>query len=115
MAQDKLLRRLEAKIDALLKERGIHASDIDWGPETSTTRPERELTPQEQDAIDNAPKAEATIAPEQRGPRVTQTNAPDTSSSVPKDAVGDVTIETTQPSGKTTVETKSASEAKKKG
>jgi hypothetical protein len=115
MAMDKAFRRIEAKIDALLKERGIHARDIDWGPETPARAP-RELTAAEQQAIDNAPKPTPVAGPP-RGPRVTAQNAPDTSSSVPvvpADAVGTVTIETTQPDGKTTVDTMPASEAKRK-
>lgn len=74
MAQDKLYSRLEAKIDALLEKSGLKPADF-----SNVARPQaqaRKLTAAEQDAIDNAPKAEATIPPQEKGPRVTALNAP---------------------------------------
>lgn len=82
MAADKQMRRLERKIDALLEHAKIDLAQFETGE--SAPRPPRELTPQEQEAIDNAPKAEATIPPQEHGPRVTEQNAPSTASSVPK-------------------------------
>jgi hypothetical protein len=103
--------RLEAKLDALLEKSGIDLAQFDAQP----TREARELTPQEQDAINNAPKV--TVVPDVvRGPRVTAQNAPDVSSSVPKvpaDAVGSVTVETRQPGGGVDVKTVPASKGKK--
>lgn len=105
MAADKLYRRLEAKIDALLGKAGIDPAD--FGDSAPAPREERTLTAAEQQAIDNAPKP--TPVPQPAVPRrTTTTNAPDTSSSVPKDAVGSVTVETKTPNGKTKVETKPA-------
>lgn len=114
MATEKWVSRLEAKIDALLEKAGIHARDIDWGPEPAT-RQARELTAAQQQAIDNAPATPAAAPPATKGPRVTQENAPDTSSSVPtapQGAVGSVTVETKEPDGGTKVDTKPASQAK---
>lgn len=94
MAMDKLYRRLEAKIDALLEKNGLKPADFNDAPAPARTR---ELTAAEQQAIDNAPKAEASVPPQEQGPRVTAQNAPDTSSSVPsapRDAVGNGTVET---------------------
>lgn len=115
MAMDKINREINRKLDLILDKLGIkdEANQFDDGLIVTTFR-KREVTPQEQDAIDNAPKAEASVPPAERGPRVTQQNAPDTSSSVPRDAVGSVTVETKQPSGKTSVETKPASAVKGK-
>lgn len=98
MAQDKVLSRLEAKIDALLDKAGIDRAQFEASGLAYGARSERALTPQEQEAIDNAPDAPATVPPAEAGPRVTAQNAPDTRSSVPKK-----------------VETKPASEAKGKG
>jgi hypothetical protein len=107
MAQD----RINRKLDLIMEHLGIDTSEF-----TPRPAPPRKLTPQEQQAIDNAPRP-TPITDTQRGPRVTAQNAPDTSSSVPvvpADAVGTVTVETRQPDGKTEVTTKPASEAKHK-
>lgn len=98
---NKWQRTIEAKLDALLDKAGIKPEDV--VPETPAPEP-RKLTAAEQQAIDNAPKP-TPVAGQERGPRVTAQNAPDTSSSVPPDAVGKVTVETKQPSGDTTVKT----------
>jgi hypothetical protein len=110
MAADKLYKRLEAKIDALLENAKIDTAQF---ADSDTNRGQaRKLSAAEQDAIDNAPKAEASVPPAERGPRVTAQNAPDTSSSVPQDAVGSVTIETRQPDGDVDVDTVPADRAK---
>jgi hypothetical protein len=114
MAADKLYKRLEAKIDALLEKSGVDMAQFE---EADTNRGQaRRLSAAEQDAINNAPKAEATIPADARGPRVTAQNAPDTSSSVPtvpSDAVGTVTVETREPDGNVTVDTVRADDAKR--
>jgi hypothetical protein len=111
MAADKLYKRLEAKIDALLEKSGVDMAQFE---EADTNRGQaRKLSAAEQDAINNAPKAEATIPADARGPRVTAQNAPDTSSSVPQDAVGTVTVETRAPDGNVTVDTVRADDAKR--
>lgn len=81
MAMDKQFRRLEAKIDALLKKNGVDPAQ--FTEQAQAARPSRELSAAEQQAIDNAPKAEASIAPTEQGPRVTNQNAPSIASSVP--------------------------------
>lgn len=83
MATDKWVARLEAKLDALLKKAGLDAKDFDAAP--AAVKPHK-LTPQEQEAIDNAPEAEATIPPAEELPRLTDQNAPSTKSSVPPKA-----------------------------
>lgn len=83
MATEKWVALLNAKLDALLKAQGIDMKQFDEAAAMQTAAPARELTPQEQQAIDNAPKAEATVPPDPRGPRITPMNAPDTSSSMP--------------------------------
>lgn len=83
MAADKLYRRLEAKIDALLEKANLKPADFDNVGVESPQRSARELTEAEKQAIANAPKAEAAPPPAERGPRVTAQNAPDTSSSTP--------------------------------
>src|SRR5687767_3060536 len=119
MATDKWVARLEAKLDALLEKSGVDMAQFDNTSTTTTNggRGERELTALEQQAIDNAPKAEATVPPaDARTQRTTATNAPDTSSStppVPADAEGSVTVETTQPDGDTNVRTMSADTARR--
>jgi hypothetical protein len=111
MAADKLYKRLEAKIDALLEKSGVDMAQFE---EADTNRGQaRKLSAAEQDAINNAPKAEATIPADARGPRVTAQNAPDTSSSVPQDAVCTVTVETRAPDGNVTVDTVRADDAKR--
>lgn len=58
MAQDKAFRRIEAKLDALLEAQGIDPDEIDTTGDVAdraAARQERKLTPQEQDAINNAP------------------------------------------------------------
>lgn len=82
MATDKWVARLEAKLDALLEKNGLKPADYE-DMATSPSPAPRKLTEAEQQAIDNAPKAEATIPPQGRGARMTAENAPDTSSSVP--------------------------------
>jgi hypothetical protein len=79
MAMDKMNRAILARLDALLDKAGIDPADFDDAP---APRVARELTPQEQQAIDNAPVVPVAQPPEQ-GPRVTPQNAPDMSSSVP--------------------------------
>lgn len=113
MALDKRYREINRKLDLLLEKAGIDPNE--GATETPAPQP-RELTAAEQQAIDNAPKPTPVAGPV--GPmRMTVTNAPDTSSSVPsvpQGAVGDITIETRQPDGKTEVTTKPASEVKRK-
>jgi hypothetical protein len=115
MAADKQMRRLERKIDALLEASNVDMAQFETD-DTPNRGQARKLTAAEQDAINNAPKAEATIPETVAKPRVTAQNAPDTSSSVPKvpaDAVGSVTVETQEPDGDVNVDTMPASEAKK--
>lgn len=78
---EKWMRRLEAKLDALLQKSGIEPASVTVAAQPAKSR---ELTPQEQEAINNAPKTEAMILPKTERPRVTAQNAPDTSTSVPK-------------------------------
>lgn len=73
MAQDKLLLRLEAKLDALLKQAGIDPDSIEGTPIRVPIT--RKLTPAEQQAIDNAPKP-TPAQPVQNGPRTDANNAP---------------------------------------
>lgn len=119
MATEKWIARLEAKLDALLEKSGIDMAQFEQA-EPANRGQARKLTAQEQDAINNAPKAESTIPPQEKGPRVTQQNAPDTSGStpptprVPSDAVGSVTVETKEPDGDVTVDTMPANDAKGK-
>lgn len=57
MPQDKMLNRMEAKLDALLDKAGLDPDDYQTqSPHGYGGRVARELTPQEQEAIDNAPK-----------------------------------------------------------
>lgn len=129
MSMDKNLRRLEAKLDALLEDAGLDPAEFGETQEgKEAARPPRELTAAEQQAVDNAPATPAATPPERKGPRVTQENAPDTSSSVPKEAAGgklqaagteaDSPASSQQPTassqqdGDTKVETKPASQAK---
>jgi hypothetical protein len=120
MAMDKALKRIEAKLDALLTRSGMTEKEIGEIVDSRMVNmldrvaEPRKLTPAEQQAIDNAPKPTPVVGPG-RGPRVTATNAPDTSSSVPRvpaDAVGSVTVETQQPDGDVTVQTMDADAAK---
>lgn len=124
---DKSLTRIEAKLDALLEKQGIKPADFAETKTAAAPAP-RELTELEQQAIDNAPKTPVAEPPATRGPRVTATNAPDTSSSVPTtpvvprreassvppEAVGSVTVETKEPGGHLSVDTMSADEARRK-
>lgn len=112
MAQDKQLARLEAKLDALLEKSGLDPED--FGPSGGKTPPRQaaKLTAAQQQAIDNAPKyveAKATGSATQGVPETPPANQPAT---VPPDAVGDVTVQTTEPSGEKKVETKPASRVK---
>jgi hypothetical protein len=113
MAADKMMRRIEAKLDALLEKSGVDMAQFDDIAPVNRGQ-ERKLTAAEQQAIDNAPKAEATVPEAQAGPRVAAQNAPDTSSSVPQDAVGTVTVETKEPDGDVSVQTMPADKAKGK-
>lgn len=54
MAQDKQFRRMEAKIDALLEKAGIDVASFDT--QQQAAKQERKLSPQEQDALNNAPQ-----------------------------------------------------------
>lgn len=90
MATDKWVARLEAKLDLLLEKAGMTEKQIEAAVAKQMTsilegadRQPRKLTPQEQEAIDNAPKAEATIPPAGAAPRLTDQDAPGTKSSVP--------------------------------
>lgn len=56
MAQDKQLSRIEEKLNALLEKQGIAVADYEQSAAKAASRPPRELTPAEQQAIDNAPK-----------------------------------------------------------
>lgn len=96
IVNDKMLRRIEAKLDALLDKAGIDSAKFEQAPPALRRRT---LTAAEQQAIDNAPKPTPVQEPE-RGPRVTVTNAPSVASSVPPNAVGSVTVEKKEPSGK---------------
>lgn len=115
MPQSKELARIEAKIDALLDKAGIKPDEV-VDPMATGARAPRKLTAADQQAIDNAPATPAVeLDKTNRPPRVdAATNAPDTSSSVPPDAVGQVTVETQQPDGDTTVKTMPANAAKGK-
>lgn len=116
MPFSKELARIEAKLDALLEKSGLKPDEI-VEPMSTASRPAHKLTKQEQQAIDNAPATPVAAPPASKGPRVTATNAPDTSSSVPavpSDAVGNVTVETKQPSGNVSVDTMPASRTKGK-
>ncbi len=75
MAQDKQFRRIEAKLDALLEKQGIDVASFDT-QQQQPARQERKLSPQEQDALNNAPLPK----PDLRG--------------IPNDAEGNVTVET---------------------
>lgn len=87
MATDKALLRLEAKVDALLEKAGLKPADFaGTSPLGYGGRVPPKLTPEEQQAINNAPKAKATIPPTEKGPRVTAQNAPSVASSVPASA-----------------------------
>jgi hypothetical protein len=116
MATEKWVARLEAKLDALLANANIDMAQFDDTETKQPTRAARELTAQEQDAINNAPKTPAAEPDTPRGPRVTAQNAPDTSTSVPtvpSDAVGTVTVETKETDGDVSVDTMPASDAKR--
>lgn len=78
---NKELRRIEAKLDALLKDRKIDPDSIEVTKPAAAQSP-RPLSEAEQQAIANAPKPTPppVAAP---GPRVTATNAPSVASSVP--------------------------------
>lgn len=131
---DRIQRRLEAKIDALLQHAGLDPATIQGDVEMRPPTPA--LTEAEKAAIANAPATPVAVerAP---GPRVDPitnapvtpafapppdpvTNAPSTpsaspatapvedSAAIPPEAEGSVTVETEQPSGETTVETVTA-------
>lgn len=75
MAQDRILARIEAKLDALLKERNLKPADYE-ATTTAATQP-RKLTEAEQQAIDNAPETPVgATGPEANAPRTTTLNAP---------------------------------------
>lgn len=82
--QDKVLLRLEAKIDALLEKSGLKPKD--FADASPAPRPAPKLTAEEQQAIDNAPKTPVGAnGPVGTGPRVEPTtNAPSTAASVPE-------------------------------
>lgn len=61
MAQDKQLSRIEAKLDALLEENGLDPSEYGGTQEKQAAAPARELTPAQQQAIDNAPKVTPAV------------------------------------------------------
>lgn len=106
---DKNLQRIEAKLDALLKEHSIKPEDVKVA--APAARAPAPLTPQQQAAIDNAPKTPTgSSGPAANAPRVeASTNAPVTPTPpVPPEAIGPVTVETTQADGTTTVQTKDA-------
>lgn len=75
MAQDKQFSRIEKKIDALLEKQGIDVASFDTQQQTKQAR---KLSPQEQDALNNAPLPK----PDLRG--------------IPDDAEGNVTVETVE-------------------
>lgn len=106
---DKALARIEAKLDALLKEHNIKPDEV-TAAATPAPRAARQLTAAEQQAIDNAPKTPiGANGPADAAPRTdAATNAPNTGSSVPADAEGPLTIETTQPDGSTSTTIKPA-------
>lgn len=83
MALDKWQTRFEAKLDALLKKHDLKPADFADTAAAAAAAPK--LTPEEQQAIDNAPKTPTGAnGPVGNRPRVNAaTNAPDTSSSVP--------------------------------
>lgn len=56
MAVDKVLLRIEAKLDAILQRAGLDPAEFGGTQEKAQSRPPRELTAAEQEAIDNAPK-----------------------------------------------------------
>lgn len=56
MAVDKVLLRIEAKIDALLEEQGLDPAEFGGGtPAKRVAPPAPKLTPQQREAIANAP------------------------------------------------------------
>lgn len=79
---NKELRRIEAKLDALLKKNNIKPEDVEVTKQ-SAAQAAPKLSAAEQQAIDNAPKPTPPPVAAQ-GPRVTATNAPSVASSVPK-------------------------------
>lgn len=56
MSQDKVLLRMEQKLDALLQESGLDPADFGEAGGKAPPRPTPTLTPAQQEAIDNAPK-----------------------------------------------------------
>lgn len=100
MAVDKVLLRIEAKLDALLKEAKLDPAKFGGEAGKGTRRPAPKLTQAQQEAIDNAPKhVEAR-------PIATQPTPPPPA---PPEAVGQATVLTEQPDGKTTTQTKPVS------
>lgn len=127
MAVDKVLQRIEAKLDALLAANDI--DPLEYPAAKAAARPPRELTPAQQQAIDNAPKhieaVRTTGQPPAPGAPVTPPAPPkgeeepdpdddddDDGGQLPDDAVGNATVVTKQPDGTTTTQTKPVGELK---
>ncbi len=87
MAQDKQNRLIVSMLRALCEKQGIDVSSFDT-QQQQPARQERKLTPQEQDALNNAPLPK----PDLRG--------------IPNDTDGNVTVETVE-----TVDTTEADDA----
>lgn len=77
---NKELRRIEAKLDAILKALKVKPEEYEVPTPAAQAAPK--LSAAEQQAIDNAPKPTPPPVAAQ-GPRVTATNAPSVASSVP--------------------------------
>lgn len=108
MAQDKQLARIEAKLDALLEEQGLDPQEFQQPQVGAVSRAQRERTPQEQQAIDNAPQVTPAVNAKANAPA----NAAPPAPAIPQDAVGKVTVETKQPSGESSTRTLSADQAR---
>lgn len=96
MALDKQLARLEAKLDAILEKAGLDPADFTKATGKTGAKPPRELTPAQQEAINNAPKyiepkpvgsqpPPAQPTPGQQAPAPDATNAPDLHNATPEE------------------------------
>ena len=112
MSTEKWVARLEAKIDALLEESGLDPTEFDQPLVGAVARARRERTPQEQQAIANAPQVTPAVNAKANAPA----NAAPPAPAIPSDAVGKGTVETKQPGGeRIATRTMSAQEARSQG
>lgn len=79
---NKEFRRIEAKLDAILKALKVKPEDYEVTPPAAQAAPK--LSEADQQAIANAPKPTPPPGVVDVAPRVTATNAPKVDSSVPK-------------------------------